>query len=161
MTNSTSATTLVAKIRHQSPAVARRKMLRSVMKRASIIAKNAYNVHNTSIERIAAFGAAKSVTEFNRESLSLAWAEYRAGKEIYQVEGKIPRKSMQTIHAALALKVTQTNADSSLSQEERHYEQAKTMILSRNAGKYDEYEMILANNIAFDIAEDLNYSLMA
>jgi len=160
MTNST-ATTLVAKTRNQSPIVARKKMLRSVMKRASIIAKNAYNVHNTSIERIAAFGAAKSVTEFNREALLLSWAEYRAGKEIYQVEGKIPRKSMQTIHTALALKVTQTNADSTLSQEERHYEQAKTMILSRNAGKYDESEMELAYNTAYNVASDLNYSLVA
>jgi len=150
MTNSTS-TTLVAKTRNQSPIVARKKMLRSVMKRASIIAKNAYNVHNTSIERIAAFGAAKSVTEFNREALSLAWAEYRAGKEIYHVEGKIPRKSMQTIHTALARKIIQTNADTSLTQADRHYEQAKTMILSRNAGKYDEAEMYLANDIALNL----------
>jgi hypothetical protein len=158
---SNTISTNATKIRKQSPVVARRKMLRAVVKRANIIAKNAYNVHNTSIKRIASYGAAISKNEFLSEAMSIAWKEQKTGQTIYDVQGKIPRKSMQDIHNALSNKVKQTNADPILTQEERHYEQARTMIFARNAGKYDESDITLAFNTAFDRAEDFTYALTA
>jgi hypothetical protein len=149
------------KTRNQSPAVARRKMMRSVVKRANIIAKNAYNVHNSSIERIAEFGAATSKNEFLSESMSIAWKEQKTGQTIYEMQGNIPRKSMQDIHKALKAKITQTNADQTITQADRHHEQAKTMILARNAGKHEDSEMTLAYDTAYGLASDLTYALSA
>ena len=118
--------TISTKVRAQSPAVARRKMMRSIVKRANIIAKNAHNVHNSSIERIAEHGASTSKNEFLSEAMSIAWKEQKTGQIIYQVQGKIPRKSMQDIHSALKAKIIQTNSDSNLTQADRHHEQART-----------------------------------
>ena len=156
MTNTTPTKTRV-----QSPAVARRKMMRSVVKRANIIAKNAYNVHNSSIERIASHGAATSKNEFLSIAMTIAWKEQKTGQIIYSVAGKIPRKSMQTIHSALKAKIIQTNAYINLTQDDRHHEQAKTMILARNAGKHEEHEMTLSYNTAYGIASELTYALSA
>ena len=96
--------------RKQSPAVAQRKLVRAVMKRANAIARNAYNSHNTSTQRIAQFGAAVSMSEFLSESMKIAWAEVKTGSTIYQNVGKLPRKTLPRIHAALAKKVAETNA---------------------------------------------------
>jgi hypothetical protein len=153
--------TISTKVRAQSPTVARRKMMRSVVKRANIIAKNAHNVHNSSIERIAEHGASTSKNEFLSIAMTIAWKEQKTGQTIYEVQGKIPRKSMQDIHKALKAKVIQTNSDNSLTQSDRHHEQTRTMILARNAGKYEEHEMSLAFNTAYGAASDETYALSA
>ena len=153
--------TISTKVRTQSPAVARRKMMRSIVKRANIIAKNAHNVHNSSIERIAEHGASTSKNEFLSEAMSIAWKEQKTGQTIYAVQGKIPRKSMQDIHNALKAKIIQTNADNTLTTADRNHEQARTMILARNAGKHEESEMELAFNTAYGAASDETYALSA
>ena len=155
MTNTTTA-----KTRNQSPVVARRKMMRSIVKRANVIAKNAYNVHNSSIDRIAAHGAATSKNEFLSIAMTIAWKEQKTGQEIYKIQGNIPRKSMQDIHKALKSKITQTNKDTQLTKSDRYHEQARTMILARNAGKHDESDMQLAYNIAYKSSDNL-YALSA
>ena len=149
MTSTTSAT----KTRFQSPAVARRKMLRSVMKRANYIAKNAHNVHNSSIERVAKYGASTSPSEFLSMSISIAWKEQKTGAEIYKVVGKIPRKSIQTIHAALNAKMAELKADKLNTQNPAEYNfvLAKTLIFSRNAGKFEQADVDLAKLFSYEL----------
>ena len=147
--------------RNQSPAVAKRKMIRAVMKRANAIAKNAYNAHNTSTKRIAQFGAATSMTEFLAEAMKIAWAEVKTGKTIYQNVGKLPRKTLPRIHAALAKKVVETNADKALSQEDRHYIQAKTMLVAKSAGEVSQEELDYAKSHAYNLASNETYALTA
>ncbi len=147
--------------RNQSPAVAKRKMIRAVMKRANAIAKNAYNAHNTSTKRIAQFGAATSMTEFLAEAMKIAWAEVKTGKTIYQNVGKLPRKTLPRIHAALAKKVAKTNADTTLSQADRHYIQAKTMLFTKSAGEVSQEELDMAESYAYNLASDETYALTA
>jgi hypothetical protein len=154
--------TTSTKSRNQSPAVAQRKMLRSIMNRANAIAKNAYNAHNTSLERIATFGAATTMQEFIAVSMQLAWEESRTGQTLYTMVGKLPRKTMPRIHSALAMKVTQTNADTFMSQSQRFYIQAKTMLIAKTAGDPSQEEIKQAYNIAYaGQAPDLNYALTA
>jgi hypothetical protein len=148
--------TISTKVRVQSPAVARRKMMRSVVKRANIIAKNAYNIHNSSIQRIAEFGAATSKNEFLSESMSIAWKEQKTGKTIYNVVGKIPRKSMQDIHKALKAKITQLS-QTDMSTQNSFFIQAQTMILARNAGKHSDEDMCLA----FEISHNIDPSIVS
>jgi len=147
--------------RNQSPAVAKRKMIRAVMKRANAIAKNAYNAHNTSTKRIAQFGAATSMTEFLAEAMKIAWAEVKTGKTIYQNVGKLPRKTLPRIHAALAKKVAKTNADTTLSQADRHYIQAKTMLFTKSAGEVSQDELDTAESYAYNLASNETYALTA
>ena len=151
MTNTTSI-----KTRNQSPAVARRKMMRSIVKRANVIAKNAYNIHNSSIERIAKYGAATSKNEFLSESMSIAWKEQKTGQVIYNVVGKIPRKSMQDIHKALKAKVIQLNKTDMLNPNS-FFIQAQTMILARNAGKHSDEDICYA----YETAHNVNPSVVA
>lgn len=151
----------MAKTRNQSPLVAKRKMLRAIMNRANAIAKNAYNAHNTSVTRIAQFGAATTMQEFVAVSMQIAWEEQRSGKTIYQNVGKLPRKTLPRIHAALAKKVAETNADSDLSQEDRYFIQAKTMLIAKAAGEPDPYDMELAESTAYGYGLDENYALQA
>ena len=147
--------------RNQSPAVAQRKLVRAVMKRANAIAKNAYNAHNTSTKRIAEHGAAVSMTEFVAEAMKIAWAEVKTGKTIYQNVGKLPRKTLPRIHAALAKKVAETNANTAMSQEDRHYIQAKTMLIAKSAGEVSQEEIDLAKSYAYNFASDETYALTA
>ena len=147
--------------RNQSPAVAKRKMIRAVMKRANAIAKNAYNAHNTSTKRIAEHGAAVSMTEFVAEAMKIAWAEVKTGKTIYQNVGKPPRKTLPRIHAALAKKVAETNADASLSQEDRHFYQAKTMLLAKSAGEVADSDFNEAFYYSYKVAQELSEALSA
>ena len=147
--------------RNQSPAVAKRKMIRAVMKRANQIARNAYNAHNTSTKRIAKHGAAVSMTEFVAEAMKIAWAEVKTGKTIYQNVGKLPRKTLPRIHAALAKKVAETNADKALSQEDRHYIQAKTMLVAKSAGEVSQEELDMAESYAYNLASNETYALTA
>ncbi len=147
--------------RNLSPAVAKRIMIRAVMKRANAIAKNAYNAHNTSTKRIAQFGAATSMTEFLAEAMKIAWAEVKTGKTIYQNVGKLPRKTLPRIHAALAKKVAKTNADTTLSQADRHYIQAKTMLFTKSAGEVSQDELDTAESYAYNLASNETYALTA
>ena len=147
--------------RNQSPAVAKRKMIRAVMKRANAIARNAYNAHNTSTKRIAQFGAATSMTEFVAEAMKIAWAEFKTGKTIYQNVGKLPRKTLPRIHAALAKKVVETNADKALLQADRHYIQAKTMLIAKSAGEVSQEELDTAESYAYNLASNETYALTA
>ena len=93
--------------------------------------------------------------------MSIAWKEQKTGQVIYEMQGNIPRKSMQDIHKALKAKITQTNADTSLTQADRYHEHARTMILARNAGKHKDSEMTLAYDTAYGIASDETYALSA
>ncbi len=147
--------------RNQSPTVAKRKMIRAVMKRANAIARNAYNAHNTSTKRIAQFGAATSMTEFVAEAMKIAWAEFKTGKTIYQNVGKLPRKTLPRIHAALAKKVVETNADKALLQADRHYIQAKTMLIAKSAGEVSQEELDTAESYAYNLASNETYALTA
>ena len=147
--------------RNQSPAVAKRKLVRAVMKRANAIAKNAYNAHNTSTQRIAEHGAAVSMTEFLAEAMKIAWAEVKTGKTIYQNVGKLPRKTLPRIHAALAKKVVETSTDTTLSQSDRHYIQAKTMLIAKSAGEVSQEELDTAHAYAYDHGFDETYALTA
>ncbi len=147
--------------RNQSPTVAKRKMIRAVMKRANAIARNAYNAHNTSTKRIAQFGAATSMTEFVAEAMKIAWAEFKTGKTIYQNVGKLPRKTLPRIHAALAKKVVETNADKALLQADRHYIQAKTMLIAKSAGEVSQEKLDTAESYAYNLASNETYALTA
>ena len=147
--------------RKQSPAVAQRKLVRSVMKRANAIARNAYNAHNTSTQRIAQFGAAVSMSEFLSEAMKIAWVEAKTGETIYHNVGKLPRKTLPRIHAALAKKVAETNADTTLSQEDRCFYQAKTMLIAKSAGEVSQEEFDIAHAYAYQHGFDQNYTLQA
>lgn len=147
--------------RKQSPAVAKRKMIRAVMNRANQIARNAYNAHNTSTQRIAQFGAAVSMTEFLTESMKIAWAEVKTGTTIYENVGKLPRKTLPRIHAALAKKVEETNADDSLTQEDRHFYQAKTMLLAKSSGEVSDSDFNEAFYYSYKAAQDVAEALSA
>ena len=151
----------MANTRNQSPLVARRKMLRAIMKRANAIAKNAYNAHNTSVKRIGLFGAATSMQEFVAVAMQISWEEQRTGNTIYENVGKLPRKTMPRIHAALTKKVSETNQDDTLSQEDRHYIQAKTMLIAKAAGEPSQDDIQLAKETAYGFASDENYALTA
>lgn len=154
--------TTSTKTRNQSPLVAKRKMLRSIMNRANAIAKNAFNAHNTSVERIAMFGAATTMQEFVAVSMQIAWEEQRTGQTIYQNVGKLPRKTMPRIHAALAKKVAETNLNLTMSEPQRFYVQAKTMLIAKAAGEPTQADLDLAYDIAYtDYVNDENYALTA
>ncbi len=154
-------TSVTKKARNQSPLVAKRKMLRSVMKRANAIAKNALNTHNTSIQRIGEHGASASVKEFLPMAIQMAWKEQRTGQTVYEMTQGLPRKTMPQINQALALKVAQTNADSDLTQADRHYYQAKTMLLVRSAGEPTEDELNQASSYAYGHALNETFALSA
>ena len=147
--------------RKQSPAVAQRKLVRSVMKRANAIARNAYNAHNTSTQRIAQFGAAVSMSEFLSEAMKIAWVEAKTGETIYHNVGKLPRKTLPRIHAALAKKVAETNADTTISQEDRCFYQAKTMLIAKSAGEVSQEELDMAESYAYNLASNETYALTA
>ena len=147
--------------RKQSPAVAQRKLVRAVMKRANAIARNAYNAHNTSTQRVAEHGAAVSMSEFLSEAMKIAWVEVKTGSTIYQNVGKLPRKTLPRIHAALSKKVAETNADTTLSQEDRHYIQAKTMLIAKSAGEVSQEDLDTAKSYAYNLASNENYALQA
>ena len=147
--------------RKQSPAVAQRKLVRSVMKRANAIARNAYNAHNTSTQRIAQFGAAVSMSEFLSEAMKIAWVEAKTGETIYHNVGKLPRKTLPRIHAALAKKVAETNADTTLSQEDRCFYQAKTMLIAKSAGEVSDTDFNEAFYYSYQVARELSNALSA
>ena len=152
---------MTTKTRNQSPLVAKRKMLRAVMKRANAIAKNAMNAHNTSIARIAQFGGSVSVKEFLPMAIRMAWVEQKTGVTQYDMVQGLPRKTMPRINEAVALKVAQTNVDTELTQADRHFIQAKTMLIAKSAGEPTEQELQEAQMYAYNVASDETYALTA
>jgi 3'-phosphoadenosine 5'-phosphosulfate sulfotransferase len=146
------------KTRNQSPAVALRKMKRSVMKRANVIAINAHNAHNTSIEKIISFGASTGMREFLSIAMTIAWQEQKLGMEIYSMIGKLPRKSLPRIHTALKNKVNSTkpNYNYNLQSAKNFLAQAKIMIEVRNAGKENLEEIQQADNLYLALRQHEN-----